>query len=242
MKYFFGSFVVNDCESGCSVTAKIECSNHQLLDAVRNNIIDTTIINEMHSHRIPYSNVGSCVRVEILNDEIWIEVKINNDNTRRKVASWTLTGLSIKFDDTSGRIIEFSLIDAPTFQDDEDDWAYEASEIVADINVNLTDSLDILSFEQNLEKHINRPLPPWLLQHALVQAINGIRIIIYPNDHNPPHFHVVGNGIDAKFSIESGAMISGNIKQRHEKIIKTWFQHSKDKLISAWDKTRPTGY
>jgi hypothetical protein len=32
-----------------------------------------------------------------------------------------------------------------------------------------------------------------------VLRFEGLRVVIYPNDHRPPHVHVIGNGCEAVF-------------------------------------------
>ena len=32
--------------------------------------------------------------------------------------------------------------------------------------------------------------------------LDGLRVIIYPNDHRPAHVHVVGNGCEAVFHLQ----------------------------------------
>ena len=34
-----------------------------------------------------------------------------------------------------------------------------------------------------------------------VFRLNGLRVVIYPNDHRPPHVHVIGNGHEAVFAL-----------------------------------------
>ena len=34
-----------------------------------------------------------------------------------------------------------------------------------------------------------------------VLRINGLRVVIYPNDHRPAHVHVMGNGGEAVFKL-----------------------------------------
>jgi hypothetical protein len=34
-----------------------------------------------------------------------------------------------------------------------------------------------------------------------VLRIFGLRVVIYPNDHRPPHVHVMGNGHEAVFEL-----------------------------------------
>ena len=36
-----------------------------------------------------------------------------------------------------------------------------------------------------------------------VDEFNGVKIRVNPRDHLPPHVHVVGNGGNARFSIDS---------------------------------------
>jgi len=35
-----------------------------------------------------------------------------------------------------------------------------------------------------------------------VLRIGGLRVVIYPNDHKPPHVHVLGAGIEAIFNLD----------------------------------------
>jgi len=34
-----------------------------------------------------------------------------------------------------------------------------------------------------------------------VDEIDGLRVVIYPNDHRPAHVHVIGNGREAVFKL-----------------------------------------
>lgn len=34
-----------------------------------------------------------------------------------------------------------------------------------------------------------------------VLTINGLRVVVYPNDHRPAHVHVIGNGCEAIFNL-----------------------------------------
>jgi len=34
-----------------------------------------------------------------------------------------------------------------------------------------------------------------------VDAIDGLRVVVYPNDHRPAHVHVIGNGCEAVFKL-----------------------------------------
>jgi len=66
-----------------------------------------------------------------------------------------------------------------------------------------------------------------------IDTVRNMKIIIYSNDHEPPHFHVVSNdnSIDAKFSIDSGEFISGMIDSKDIKRIKAFYQSPKTEMI-----------
>jgi len=34
-----------------------------------------------------------------------------------------------------------------------------------------------------------------------VDRVNGLRVVIYPNDHRPSHVHVIGKGCEAVFNL-----------------------------------------
>lgn len=34
-----------------------------------------------------------------------------------------------------------------------------------------------------------------------VDRIDGLRVVIYPNDHRPAHVHVIGDGCEAAFNL-----------------------------------------
>ncbi len=44
-----------------------------------------------------------------------------------------------------------------------------------------------------------------------VLRIDGLRVVIYPNDHRPPHVHVLGAGAEAVFNL-IGADADGTLR------------------------------
>ena len=77
-------------------------------------------------------------------------------------------------------------------------------------------------------------------QRALVERVKGMRIIINPNEHPPPHFHVKYSGNNVSFVIEDCSLLAGNIGNREQAIVRHWHKYSKSKLINKWNETRPT--
>lgn len=73
----------------------------------------------------------------------------------------------------------------------------------------------------------------------LIDRVEGMKIEIYPNDHNPPHFHVRGPEVDAKFSIEDGSHLKGGISRNQLKKIQYFYQRMRPHLIREWNSLRP---
>lgn len=71
-------------------------------------------------------------------------------------------------------------------------------------------------------------------------TINDLQIIIYSNDHDPPHFHVKTKElrINAKFKIEDCSLLSGEISRKELKKIKAFYKSQKGKIImeKIWNK------
>lgn len=81
---------------------------------------------------------------------------------------------------------------------------------------------------------------PNLIIKERVAKIGNVEVIIYTNDHNPPHFHVKtnDNNINAKFLIETGEYISGEINSKNLKRIRAYYNSPKTKSIMeiVWNK------
>jgi hypothetical protein len=82
----------------------------------------------------------------------------------------------------------------------------------------------------SLEKHLKEPA---LATKERVETIDDLQVRIYPNDHNPPHFHVISKNrdIDAKFTIDKCELISGNMSSKNLKKIRAFYQGMKGKII-----------
>ena len=69
--------------------------------------------------------------------------------------------------------------------------------------------------------------------------IDGISILMFPNDHNPPHFHVRFAGKTGKFDIATARMIKGTIDRRTITKVERWIPDNRDMLLQAWSTFRP---
>ena len=69
----------------------------------------------------------------------------------------------------------------------------------------------------------------------------GISILIYFDDHSPPHFHVRYNDDWALISIEELKVLEGHLHARILGLVIEWAELHKDELMQNWDMVKTTG-
>ena len=74
----------------------------------------------------------------------------------------------------------------------------------------------------------------------LVERLSGLKIEVYPDEHPPPHFHVISRDVNASFAIEDCRLLMGHATPEALQKIKHWHKYSKPKLVEVWNATRPT--
>jgi len=65
-------------------------------------------------------------------------------------------------------------------------------------------------------------------------------VMIFRNDHDPPHFHVFGSEFSAKFAIADCALSSsrGRIRRSDIRAVKVWGEKHRVTLYMNWDLAR----
>ena len=63
---------------------------------------------------------------------------------------------------------------------------------------------------------------------------DGIRIRMYTDDHNPPHFHVIYSEYNASFGVASLEKIEGDLPRRIERRVRKWASKHKPELEENW--------
>lgn len=63
----------------------------------------------------------------------------------------------------------------------------------------------------------------------------GIRITMYYDGHNPPHFHAEYAGQTALVDIQNGYVISDALPGRQLKFVLAWAELHKDELMQNWE-------
>lgn len=74
----------------------------------------------------------------------------------------------------------------------------------------------------------------------LVAKVNNLRIEVFPDEHPPPHFHVVYPGVNASFALSNCSLLKGHIGNRERGLVKWWYDRSRALVIKAWNESRPT--
>ncbi|OYX25881.1 MAG: hypothetical protein B7Z10_04860 [Rhodobacterales bacterium 32-66-7] len=61
-------------------------------------------------------------------------------------------------------------------------------------------------------------------------------IAMYSNDHNPPHFHILGfDGREAEMRLANLEVAKGNVDRRAIKEAVAWAEPRLDKLKETWN-------
>ena len=69
----------------------------------------------------------------------------------------------------------------------------------------------------------------------VISMFAGIRITMYYEDHNPPHFHAEYAGKKALIDIQNSCVLSGGLPNRQLKYVLAWCEFHKDELMQNWE-------
>ena len=73
-----------------------------------------------------------------------------------------------------------------------------------------------------------------------IGRIGSFDVMIFRNDHDPPHFHVFGGEFSAKFAIADCSLLSskGRIRRRDIRDVEAWGQRHREMLYLNWSLAR----
>jgi len=69
----------------------------------------------------------------------------------------------------------------------------------------------------------------------------GISILMYFNDHNPPHFHVKYNESRTLITIEEFKILEGHLPARILGLVIEWAELHRSELMQNWDMVKNSG-
>jgi hypothetical protein len=67
-----------------------------------------------------------------------------------------------------------------------------------------------------------------------IKDFGGYKIVIYAEDHNPPHVHVIGPDFQAKVRISDAVVMAGAIPLSRRREALSWVEAKKDLLMETW--------
>lgn len=68
---------------------------------------------------------------------------------------------------------------------------------------------------------------------------NGIKIVLYFNDHNPPHFHAMYAEYEALIEINSLSVFRGKLPKKKEQEVLKWAKKNQKLLVEIWNVNHP---
>ena len=68
-----------------------------------------------------------------------------------------------------------------------------------------------------------------------IATIGGIRITMYYDDHNPPHFHVEYGEQKAVIDIETARVQKGALPAKQLKVVLGWAVMHQNELMENWN-------
>lgn len=71
-----------------------------------------------------------------------------------------------------------------------------------------------------------------------ISLFYGIRVTMYYDDHNPPHFHVEYAGNKAMIDILNAAVLRGALPNKQLKLVLAWCVIHQDELMQNWELSK----
>lgn len=73
----------------------------------------------------------------------------------------------------------------------------------------------------------------------MLDFFNGIKVYIYDNDHNPPHFHAICNEYRALIEIDTLAVLAGELPPAQLKKVRQWAKGQQPQLRAEFERINP---
>ena len=67
-----------------------------------------------------------------------------------------------------------------------------------------------------------------------ISSFFGIKVTMYYDDHNPPHFHVIYNEEKAIVDIQKTCVIEGHLPSKQLKLVLAWCVIHQNELMNNW--------
>ena len=71
-----------------------------------------------------------------------------------------------------------------------------------------------------------------------ISLFYGIRVTMYYDDHNPPHFHAEYNNNKAVIDIIKARISRGALPSKQMKLVLAWCEIHRDELMQNWELSK----
>lgn len=71
-----------------------------------------------------------------------------------------------------------------------------------------------------------------------IATIRGVKVQVYSDDHNPPHFHALSAEGEVVVVIETLRVVRGRMRRSDLERVLAWASQNKDLLRDAWSRGR----
>jgi uncharacterized protein DUF4160 len=75
-----------------------------------------------------------------------------------------------------------------------------------------------------------------------IALVAGVRIIIYPKDHLPPHLHAKFAEHEAMISILTGDVLEGSLPRAKLRAVQEWLAAHRQQVAYVWFEIRALRY
>lgn len=75
----------------------------------------------------------------------------------------------------------------------------------------------------------------------IVSEFFGIKIFMYWDEHNPPHFHAEYSQFKALISIKESVVVKGALPLRQLKLVLAWSEIHHVELLKNWESAQRKG-
>ncbi len=72
----------------------------------------------------------------------------------------------------------------------------------------------------------------------VISEFYGVKVLMYWNDHMPPHFHAEYGDHKIIVDIVNGSVIKGLFPSKQLKLVLAWCEIHRDELMMNWDKAQ----
>ena len=69
-----------------------------------------------------------------------------------------------------------------------------------------------------------------------ISRFRGISILMFVNDHVPPHLHAEYGEHEAKFRLADGEMFEGWMPNAQARLVRQWIQQHRAELNENWER------